>query len=589
MASLARVCLLRVLPLVIVVLAAIKAAGYVGARADSPRRLAERFLAGSHVQATAAREPRSDGPLFTDVAPDVGIRLVHDNDAHGEFRLPEQMGPGAGFLDVDGDGDLDVFVAGGGAIVGHGPRPSCRLYRNDGDRFTDITDASGAGLPGPAYGVACADFDDDGDVDIFVTRLGPDALLRNDGPPEAPRFVDVADEAGVNDPGFGASAVFFDYDGDGRLDLYVTRYVDWSLSRATICYTILGVRDYCNPMTYQAPSTDRLYRNLGNGRFEDVSERAGITGAAGNGLGVLASDFDGDGWIDLYVANDQTPGFLWRNRGDGTFENVAVRVGCAYDDRGVAIAGMGVAGEDLDGDGDIDLLVTNIHHQTHLVLRNDGGFFEDVSLTMGLGRWSIPATTFGVAVFDQDNDGRLDAFFANGEVNVDNAMPIGENPYAQPDHFARLVDGTFVDETPGSGVAFGDVGRGVACGDYDNDGDLDLLVTNNGGPVRLLRNNNDSGHAWLIVQTRTGPGGRAAIGARVTVTAGGTTRSREIRPQQSYLSSGDSRAHFGLGAATRVDRIEVRWPDGSRSVRTGVTVNQVVVVEQRAGAGGGGP
>ncbi len=583
MVSVARVCLLRALPLVIVVLVAWKATGYVGTRADSPRQLAERFLADTGAPTTARDTPAGGPSLFSDVAPDAGIRFVHDNDARGDFRLPEEMGPGAAFVDIDGDGDLDVFVAGGGSIVGDGSRQRCRLYRNDGGRFTDITDVSGAGVPGPAYGVACADVDDDGDVDIFVTRLGPDVLLRNDGPPEAPRFVDVAAEAGLADPGFGASAVFFDYDLDGRLDLYVARYVDWSAARETVCYTILGVRDYCSPMAYEAPSRDRLYRNLGGGTFEDVSDSAGIAGDSGNGLGVLASDFDDDGWIDLYVANDQTPAFLWRNRGNGTFENVAALVGCAYDDRGVAIAGMGVAGADLDGDGDMDLLVTNIRHQTHLVLRNDNGLFDDASLAMGLGRWSIPATTFGVAVFDQDNDGRLDAFFTNGEVNVDNALPVGENPYAQPDHFTRLIDGVFVDETDGSGIAFADVGRGVACGDYDNDGDRDLLVTNNGGPLRLLRNDNDSGNAWLVVQTRTGPGGRAAIGARVTVTAGGRTMSTEIRPQQSYLCSGDPRAHFGLGRASTVDRIEVRWPDGSRSARSGVRVNQLVVIEQGAG------
>ena len=582
-----RLCLLRVLPVAILVLVAIKASGYVSERAETPRQAAERFLAASRLDTPAtAEQPTGAAPLFSDVAAAVGIRFVHDNAARGEFRLPEEMGPGAAFVDIDGDGDLDIFVAGGGGLAGVGPPQSCRLYRNDGDRFTDITDASGAGIAGPAYGVACADYDDDGDIDIMVTRLGPDALLRNDGPPQMPTFVDVAREAGVDDPGFGAGATFFDYDGDGRLDLYVTRYVNWSASRETVCYTILGVRDYCNPVSYNAPSTDRLYRNLGNGRFEDVSDRAGIGGRTGNGLGVVACDFDDDGWVDLYVANDQTPAFLWHNRGDGTFEEVAVLVGCAYDQRGMAIAGMGVAGADLDDDGDVDLLVTNIHHQTHLVLRNDGGFFDDQSLVMGLGRWSIPATTFGVAIFDQDNDGRLDAFFANGDVNVDNALRIGDNPYAQPDHFARFIDGMLVNATAGSGVAFGDVGRGVACGDYDNDGDLDLIVTNNGGPLRLLRNNNDSGHSWLVVETRIGSGGRAAIGARVTVTADGHRYTRWIRPHQSYLCSGDPRAHFGLGTASRVQRIEVRWPDGSRTVRNDVPVNQRVVLDARDAGGG---
>ena len=580
---------------------AIKAAGGFDLDA-TPRELADRFMAEAGLDGAPDPGAAEAQPLFTDVAPALGLHFAHDNAARGNFLLPEEMGPGAGFLDADGDGDLDVFVAGGGAVIGDGPAQTCRIYRNDGDRFADVTDDWGAGVPGPAYGVACADYDDDGDVDIFVTRLGPNALLRNDGTRSHPRFVEVAQEAGIADEGFGASSAFLDFDRDGRLDLYVTNYVGWSAARRTPCYSVLGARDYCNPRVYQAPSPDRLYRNLGGGMFEDVSESAGIAVARGNGLGVLASDFDGDGWIDIYVANDQTPAFLWRNRGDGTFEDVAALAGCAYDGRGVAVAGMGVAGEDLDGDGDTDLLVGNIHDQTHLILLNDGGFFEDASLSMGLGRWSYPATAFGVVLFDQDRDGGLDAFFANGEVNIENALGVGDNPLAQPDHFARLVGGQLVDRTAGSGVAFEDVGRGAACGDYDNDGDLDLLVANNGGPLRLLRNNDQTGHAWLGVEARTGPGSRHAIGARIIVRVGGAGAGvaeagvggagvggyrREIRPQQSYLCSSDPRAHFGLGDAERVERLEVIWPDGTVSVRTDIAVNQYVVVRQGPGSGDG--
>ncbi len=320
-----RLCLLRVLPVLIIVLVAIKAIAFVGAYADSPRRLAKRFMAASRTDNVPANANGDATPLFTDVASAMGLAFSHDNAANGEFRLPEEMGPGAAFLDADGDGDLDVFVAGGGGL--DGPPQTCRLYRNDGDRFTDITDASGAGVAGPAYGVACADYDDDGDVDIFVSRLGPDALLRNDGPAGSPSFVEIARDAGVDDPGFGASAAFFDYDRDGHLDLYVARYVGWTNSREAPCYTILGVRDYCNPISYRAPSADKLYRNLGDGRFEDVSASAGIAAIKGNGLGVAACDFNDDGWVDVYVANDQTPAFLWRNRGDGTFEEVDALVG----------------------------------------------------------------------------------------------------------------------------------------------------------------------------------------------------------------------------------------------------------------------
>jgi len=291
----------------------------------------------------------------------------------------------------------------------------------------------------------------------------------------------------------------------------------------------------------------------------------------------------------VFVSNDTMMNQLWLNQGEWRFIDDALLRGCAVDENAVPKAGMGVAAEDLDEDGDFDLLVTNIRSQTHLILLNDGGFFEDVSLKMGLGRWSVPATTFGVAVFDQDADGGFDAFMANGDVNVDNALPAGSNPYAQPDHFVRLARGSFVDETEASGAAFADIGRGVAVGDYDNDGDLDLLVTNNGGPARLLRNNNATGNSWLEVEVRSGPGRGPALGARVAVTAAGRTYRREIRPQQSYLCSGDPRAHFGLGRAGAVDRLEVLWPDGTRSVRTDVAANQLVVIESGPAAGGSPP
>ncbi len=549
--------------------------------AKTPRRIAAEFFASTRAACDAGRPASQPGsPLFTDVAAETGLDFVHDNAARGEFRLPEQLGPGAGFLDYDNDGDLDVFIAGGGAIVEGEATQTCRLYRNDGDRFSDVTLDANAGVAGPAYGVACADYDDDGDVDVFVSRLGPNALLRNDG---AGGFVEVAAEIGVADPGFGASAAFFDYDRDGRLDLYVANYVDWSPHREVACYSILGLRDYCGPTVYNAPSQDRLYRNIGDGRFEDVTERSGIGAERGLGLGVVASDFDGDGRPDVYVANDQTPAFYWHNNGDGSFTNEALLRGCAYDGGGIAIAGMGVACEDLDDDGDLDLFVTNIHDQTHLILRNDHGFFTDVSAACGLTSWSLPATGFGIALFDQDHDGRLDGYIANGAVNVSTSAASKVNPYSQPDHFIRLEGSRFIDASAETRIASEDVARAVACADYDNDGDLDLLVTNNGGPVRLLRNNAANGHAWLMVDARLAPSGRAAIGARVRVEAGGRTLVREVRPQQSYLSSGDPRVHFGLRGATRVERLSVTWPDGSTSQRTDVPVNQVLTILSQDG------
>lgn len=559
------------------VLVVLKATGlWFTPTTPSPREIAQEFLAAGHT-ASEERAGTARGPLFTDIAQSAGIRFMHDSAMRGEFLLPEEMGPGGAFLDFNNNGLLDVFIAGGGAIVDDGPVQTCRLYRNDGGNFTDVTDRSGAGVPGPAYGVACADYNNNGFVDIFITRLGPDVLLRNNGDGT---FADVTHEAGIDEPRFSASAAFFDYEVNGLLDLYITVYVDWSPGRERACYSILGLRDYCNPKVYDAPTNDRLYRNLGGGRFEDVTEQAGISAKRGNGLGVVAADFNGNGLPDLYVANDQTPAFFWRNNGDGTLSEVAANLGCAYDGRGVAIAGMGVACEDLTGDGRFDLLVTNIADQTNIVFRNEGDWFTDISLPIGMAPWSIPATGFGVALFDQNNDGELDGFIANGAVNAAVQTSHRENLLAEPDHFVRMIDGRFVDFSDVSGAAFNDVGRGLAWGDIDNDGNIDLLVLNNGGPARLLRNNNDSGNSWLIVDARTLECRRAAIGARVEVTADGRTWRREVRPHSSYLSSSDPRVHFGLGNAKRVEHLSIIWPDGSVTERADVVVNQVLRVDQ---------
>ena len=524
------------------------------------------------------QENQSPGAtIFTEVAHLSGLEFTHDTGATGQYHLPEEMGPGAAFVDVDNDGRLDIFLAAGGDPLGKGKRQTCRLFRNYGDRFVDETEQSGIQVEGQAFGVACADFDEDGDVDIYVTRLGTNVLLVNDG---RGRFSDQTITAGVSGGGFGTSCVFFDYDRDGLLDLYVANYVNWSPALETPCYSIQGVRDYCNPVVYKKPSSDLLFRNLGDGSFEDVSNIAGIGGETGNGLAVVACDFNDDGWPDLYVANDQTPAFLWQNKGDGTFEEIALWAGCAFSADGIAIAGMGIACEDFSGDGRYDLLVTNIRDQSHLFLENEGELFVDRSATRGLAVWSGPATAFGVSVFDQDHDGSFDAYFANGDVNFTVGSYL-DNPYGQMDHFARFKNGTFVDYSASSGNPAGYVSRGVTTGDYDNDGDLDLLVCNNGGPVQLLRNNRQTGN-WLMVAVRTGKANRHAIGARLQLEAGGTVQMREVRPQQGYLASNDPRVHFGLGGSTRVTQLSIAWPDGSHSTYRDLAVNRHLVITQGA-------
>ena len=533
--------------------------------------------------------------IFAEVAEAMGLGFVHDPEAAGEYRLPEGVGSGVALLDYDDDGDPDLyFVQGGplggetaaGATAADGPAapesasPRNRLYRNDGGtRFTDVSAGSGADIGGYGMGVAAADYDADGDVDLYVTRLGPNALLRNDGGV----FADVTAAAGVGDPGFGTGAAFLDYDRDGRLDLYVANYVDWSPSREHACYDPVGIRDYCGPLEYGAPLADRLYRGVGGGRFEDVTDAAGIAAERGNGLGVLCTDFDGDGWVDVFVANDQTPCFLWINQGDGTFLEDGTIRGCAFSADGMAIAGMGVTSEDIDGDGDFDLIVANIRDQSHLCLRNDEGFFADVSHAWGFGAWSVPHTGFGIDLFDQDHDGELDGFVANGAVNRWAEPFRSDNPFAEPNQFFRRdATGRFVDRSFEAAVALAvaDMSRGLARGDIDGDGDLDLVVTNNRGPVRLLRNDNRSGLAWTILDLDPAGGARHAINARAEVHAGGRRFLTELRPNASYLSSHEPVVHLGLGSATRIDTLRIAWPDGARETWTALPVRERLRLRQ---------
>jgi hypothetical protein len=530
---------------------------------------------GSRPVATKDSAPEAN--RFDEVAQQSGLDFVHECGAQGNFYIPEEMGAGGAWLDFDNDGDLDAYLVQGGFLAAARETDRNRLFRNNGDgTFADVSAATGADVPGYGMGAYAADIDNDGDVDLYVTRVGSNVLLRNDG---GSRFVDVSAESGVDDGGFGTGAVFFDYDGDGFLDLYVANYLLWSPRIELPCYGPSGARDYCNPVDYKSPAEDRLYRNRGNGTFEDVTATAGIAGAWGHGLGVVASDFNGDGKIDLYVANDQNPAFFWVNQGDGTFIDDAAYAGCAFNSDGIAIAGMGVACEDFDLDRDFDLIVTNIHDQAHLALQNSAGTFRDMSRPWGLGGWGVPYTGFGISVFDQDHDGTLEGFVANGAVNIQLETRRPGHPYAEPNQFVtRDERGRFVDASDSAGLPFGDfeMSRGALAGDYDNDGDVDLLVANNRGRAKLLRNNYNGDNNWILLDVRLSTGGRHALNSVVEVNCGEQTWMREVRRHVGYLSSNDPRLHFGVGQAEKVAEITVTMPDGRRFNWRDLPINRLI-------------
>lgn len=525
--------------------------------------------------------------IFTDITDESGVSFVHISDPMGNFWLPEQIGAGGTVLDFDSDGDMDLYLVQTGLLSPTQERVSNRLFRNEGaSRFLDITTGSGTGADTGEYGLgmggSAADYDADGDIDLYVTRVGPNILLRNDGDGS---FTDVTADAGVGDPGFGVSATFLDYDRDGHLDLYVVNYVDWSAQREGSCFDLRGLRDYCSPMVYEAPAVDRLYRGGPRHIFVDASSHTGVELAAGNGLGVVSTDFDDDGSIDVFVANDQTPGFLWLNQRDGTLLEDAALSGSAFNADGMAIAGMGVVTEDLDGDQDFDLLVMNITTQPHLGLRNDGTHFTDATHLWGLAGWGVPRTAFGVGLFDQDLDGQLDGLVANGAVNR-LSEPYAEGyDYEERNQFIRRdAAGRFFDATAEAPLALDHLAmsRALLLGDFDSDGDPDAVVTNNRSSARILRNENRSGHSWLVLDLVGLGGRRDTFNSRVLIHAAGKTLLREVRSAQGFLGSNDPRLFFGLGSADRIDRVEIRWTDGSRQVLEGLSVNHTLRIQQQA-------
>ena len=536
---------------------------------------------------------------FTDVTRAAGITFRHVSGAFGKKYLPETMGSGCAFVDVDNDGWLDIVLVNSSSWPG---QPASRnalpaLYRNNGNgTFTDITRQAGLASAYYGLGVAAADYDNDGFADLYFTGLGPNKLYRNNG---NRTFTDVTAKAGVGDPGFSTSAAWFDYDRDGRLDLYVANYVQWSIDQDLFCTLDGKSKSYCTPESYRGQS-GTLYHNRGNGAFEDVTRRAGLHDPASKALGVTLIDFDNDGHLDLFVSNDTQPNRLYRNKGNGSFVDVAVRAGVAFNEAGVARAGMGVDAADYDGSGRQSLIIGNFSNEMMSLYRNEGtGLFIDDAPTSTIGQATLLTLTFACFFFDFDLDGRLDIFAANGHVADDIERVQPKVKYAQPAHLFRNLDGRRFQEVTaslGQALAKPVVARGAAHGDYDGDGDLDLLVTENNGPARLLRN--DGGNVNRVVRVRLEgtSSNRSAIGARVTLTTdGGGARVAYVRTGSSYLSQSESTVTFGLGPDRQPSGLQVSWPSGRVDKLTVPGTGRLLVIKEGQGIvdsrplAGGGP
>ena len=532
---------------------------------------------------------------FENVAKAVGLTFTHVNGASPDKYLVETMGSGAAFVDYDNDGWIDLFVVDGGSIAasaksGPGappPQATHRLFHNEGKGiFKDVTDASGIVHREYGMGACAGDVDGDGRTDLYITNYGPNALYRNAG---NGAFTDITRTARVGLDGWSTSCAFLDIDRDGDLDLFITNYLDAPPSKNPFCGDPQRrIRVYCHPLNYTGlPSV--LYRNDGKGVFTDISAEAGLSKYVGNGLGVAVGDYDDDGLPDVFVANDAVPNFLFHNDAKGRFSEVALAAGVSVGRDGKPRAGMGTEFADYNGDGRLDLVVTNHEFETHSLFRNDGrGSFSDASVEAGIASPTLPFVGFGVAFFDADNNGTLDLSIVNGHVIDNTAMFRPGSSHAQRRLLFQSTGRRFTDISRQAGPGFGVqmVGRTLITGDFDNDGDVDLVVTNNGGPLELLRNNTArDGHA-LEIRVVGMRSNRNGIGARVTITAQGRAQMREVKSGSSYLGQNDLRVHFGLGDMTRVENIDVRWPSGDVETVRDLAADQIVTITEGKGITG---
>jgi enediyne biosynthesis protein E4 len=543
--------------------------------------------------------------IFTDRAKESGIDFVHFNGMTGAHYYPEVMGSGAALFDYDNDGDLDIFLVQGTML---GPNQELsratfhpqlplrgRLYRNDSVRhadgsvslkFVDVTEESGIRAVGYGMGVAAADFNNDGWVDLYITNFGHNQMWRNNG---NGTFTDVTAESGTDVPGWSCSAAFVDYDRDGWLDLFVGNYVDFRFTDLKKCLAPSGALDYCGPLAFQ-PLPNRLFRNRRDGTFEDVSARSGIGGEFYGALGVVCADFNGDGWPDIFVANDMRPNQLWINQHNGTFKNEALAAGCALNRDGSPQSSMGVDAGDLFGRGYEDLVVTNLTGQYAYVYANNGkGWFDDRSFETGVALATRRYTGFGVNMLDYDNDGYLDLLMVNGGVTLIEEQVRKGNPYplAQSNLlFHNNVKGKFENVTDRAGAAFSllDVGRGAAFGDIDNDGDIDVVLVNNSGPARLLVNNVGQKKPWIGFRMVGDKSPRDMLGTRVAVfRRNAPTLWRRVHNDGSYCSSNDPRVLFGLGDSTDIIKVQAHWLSGRVEGWTGLPLGKYTTLREGSG------
>jgi hypothetical protein len=546
--------------------------------------MTNRLLIGVIAAAALVSLEAAPAVTFTDVTASAGIRFTHNSGRAGKKFLPETLGSGAAFLDADGDGWQDILLVNSKNWAPGGRRSLNALYRNTGKgTFTDISAGSGLDVEMYGMGVAVGDYDNDGRDDVYITALEGDRLFHNEG---AGKFRDVTKAAGITNASFGTSVAWLDYDRDGRIDLFVANYVQWTPKDDLWC-SLDGVsKSYCTPESYKGTSS-KMYRNLGAGKFEDASKKAGVDDPTSKSLGVAVFDYNGDLWPDLFVANDTQPNKLYRNNKNGTFSEEGMSAGVAYSEDGVARGAMGVDAADYDRSGRPHLLVGNFSNQMLGLYHNEGtGLFVDEAPKSTVGRASLLSLAFGVFFFDYDLDGHLDILAANGHIEEEIGRVQPKVAYREPPLlFHNIGDRKFENASTTVGPAFARpiVARGAAYADYDHDGDLDVLLTTNHGPAYLYRNDGGNQNRWISIKTRGVKANRSGIGAIVRVQSAGGRQWNVVRSGSSYCSQSDLALTFGLGKDTTVTAIEVEWPSGTKDRVANVQSNQIVTIEEGKG------